>query len=159
MPNQISLLPLQADDREQFIRDNQEAFNYGAMVEFGPRDNHFEEDGEIITLTPIMQTNHLMTSSLKECSALKKDFPKICWKPWISIANRKRRIRCCSFVSDSPFLLAYFCLMPAFPTTQFRPLSFAIYKASSARLTKESMSSSSVMLVTPKLMVIWRTTT
>ena len=28
----ITLLPLQADDREQFIRDNQEAFNYGAMV-------------------------------------------------------------------------------------------------------------------------------
>ncbi|WP_256324640.1 hypothetical protein [Selenomonas ruminantium] len=28
----ITLLPLQVDDREQFIRDNQEAFNYGARV-------------------------------------------------------------------------------------------------------------------------------
>jgi len=40
---------LKSDDREQFILDNQEAFNYGAMVEFGLRDNHFEEDGQIIS--------------------------------------------------------------------------------------------------------------
>ena len=31
------------------ILDNQEAFNYGAMEEFGCRDNHFEEDGQIIS--------------------------------------------------------------------------------------------------------------
>ena len=35
---EITLAPLTADDREQFIRDNQEAFNYGALEEFGLRD-------------------------------------------------------------------------------------------------------------------------
>ena len=45
----IELKPLAADDREQFITDNQEAFNYGAMEEFGLRDDHFEEEGEIIS--------------------------------------------------------------------------------------------------------------
>ena len=45
----ITLVPLALHDREQFILDNQEAFNYGALEEFGQRDNHFEEDGEIIS--------------------------------------------------------------------------------------------------------------
>ena len=45
----IKLVPLYEDDREQFITDNQEAFNYGALEEFGRRDDHFEEDGEIIS--------------------------------------------------------------------------------------------------------------
>ena len=45
----VILEQLAPDDREQFILDNQEAFNYGAMVEFGLRDNHFEEDGQIIS--------------------------------------------------------------------------------------------------------------
>ena len=45
----VYLVPLTPDDREQFILDNQEAFNYGATEEFGCRDNHFEEDGEIIS--------------------------------------------------------------------------------------------------------------
>ena len=40
----VKLVPLTADDREQFILDNQEAFNYGALKEFGRRDDHFEED-------------------------------------------------------------------------------------------------------------------
>ena len=44
----VQLLPLEGSDREQFITDNQTAFNYGAMEEFGLRDNHFEEDGQII---------------------------------------------------------------------------------------------------------------
>ena len=52
----ISLLPLQDDDREQFIRDNQEAFNYGAMVEFGLRDNRFKEDYEIISRATIEES-------------------------------------------------------------------------------------------------------
>ncbi len=50
---EVALKPLQIDDREQFILDNQEAFKYGAMVEFGMRDNHFEEDGEIISRNTI----------------------------------------------------------------------------------------------------------
>ena len=45
----ITLVPLSAEDREQFILDNQEAFNYGALEEFGRLDDHFEEDGEIIS--------------------------------------------------------------------------------------------------------------
>ncbi|MBO4383924.1 MAG: GNAT family N-acetyltransferase [Clostridia bacterium] len=45
----VILLPLTPDDREQFILDNQEAFNYGALEEFGLRDDHFEEEGEIIS--------------------------------------------------------------------------------------------------------------
>ena len=45
----VTLVPLAPDDRNQFILDNQEAFNYGALEEFGFRDNHFEEDGEIIS--------------------------------------------------------------------------------------------------------------
>ena len=46
---EVRLTPLEADDREQFILDNQEAFKYGAIEEFGMRDDHFEEDGEIIS--------------------------------------------------------------------------------------------------------------
>ncbi len=45
----IILTRLTENDREQFIRDNQYAFKYGAMEEFGERDDHFEEDGEIIS--------------------------------------------------------------------------------------------------------------
>ena len=52
----ITLVPLTPDDREQFILDNQEAFRYGALEEFGVRDNHFEEDGEIISRETIEQT-------------------------------------------------------------------------------------------------------
>ena len=46
---EITLAHLSADEREQFILDNQYAFKYGAMEEFGERDDHFEEDGEIIS--------------------------------------------------------------------------------------------------------------
>ena len=78
---EIRLVPLTADDREQFIRDNQEAFIYGATEEifeqrgqsqacldyaesrknsgkaqFGMRDNHFEEEGEIISRDTIEQS-------------------------------------------------------------------------------------------------------
>ena len=45
----VSLVPLMESDREQFIKDNQEAFNYGALEEFGKRDDHFEEDDQIIS--------------------------------------------------------------------------------------------------------------
>ena len=46
---EITLVPLSFVDRERFIKDNQEAFNYGALEEFGRRDEHFEEDGQIIS--------------------------------------------------------------------------------------------------------------
>lgn len=56
---QITLAPLEPDDKEQFILDNQWAFKYGAMEEFGMRDDHFEEDGEIISRDTIEQSiNH-----------------------------------------------------------------------------------------------------
>ena len=45
----VTLVPLTADDREQFILDNQWAFKYGAMMEFGERDDHMDLDGEIIS--------------------------------------------------------------------------------------------------------------
>ncbi len=49
MTEHITLTPLTAKEREQFIRDNQAAFYFGAMQEFGVRDNHLNEDGEIIS--------------------------------------------------------------------------------------------------------------
>lgn len=45
----ITLTPLTEEDRNQFILDNQYAFKYGACEEFGSRDDHFEDDGEIIS--------------------------------------------------------------------------------------------------------------
>ena len=49
----VTLIPLQPTDRERFILDNQKAFKYGATEEFGLRDDHFEEDGEIISRATI----------------------------------------------------------------------------------------------------------
>ena len=45
----VTLTPLMPDDCEQFILDNQRAFKFGATEEFGQRDAHFEEEGEIIS--------------------------------------------------------------------------------------------------------------
>ena len=47
---------MEVDDKEQFILDNQVAFKYGATIEFGMRDDHFEEDGEIISRDTIEQS-------------------------------------------------------------------------------------------------------
>ncbi len=55
MNNIIQLLALEDCDREQFIKDNQEAFNFGAMKEFGLRDKYFEEKGQIISRETIQQ--------------------------------------------------------------------------------------------------------
>ena len=52
----ITLTRLTDDDREQFILDNQRAFRYGAMEEFGMRDDHLEEDGEIISRRTIVNS-------------------------------------------------------------------------------------------------------
>ena len=49
----VTLALLAPDDREQFILDNQEAFRFGAMEEFGCRDDHMEENGEIISRATI----------------------------------------------------------------------------------------------------------
>ena len=45
----VTLVLLTEDDREQFILDNQRAFRYGALEEFGKRDDHLDSDGEIIS--------------------------------------------------------------------------------------------------------------
>ncbi len=45
----VILSPLEQNDHEQFIKDNQRAFKFGATEEFGMRDDHFKEDGEIIS--------------------------------------------------------------------------------------------------------------
>jgi len=46
---EVILELLAKEDKTQFIKDNQEAFKYGALEEFGVRDEHLEEDGEIIS--------------------------------------------------------------------------------------------------------------
>ncbi len=48
----VTLMPLEENDREQFILDNQEAFRYGAIEGFGLPDFHFDE-GEIISIETI----------------------------------------------------------------------------------------------------------
>lgn len=69
----IRIEPLQPEDREQFIIDNQEAFNYGAPEEFGLRDDHMEEDGQIIFRDTIRTRNRIkMISSRMGCSGLRK---------------------------------------------------------------------------------------
>ena len=45
----VTLSKLTPEDREWFITENQRAFRYGATEEFGLRDNHTEDDGEIIS--------------------------------------------------------------------------------------------------------------
>ncbi len=49
---QVTLTPLALTDRaarERFIRANQVSFKFGAVEEFGLRDDHIDEDGEIIS--------------------------------------------------------------------------------------------------------------
>ncbi len=53
---EVRLVPLAEDDREQFIKDNQWAFKYGATEEFGRRDDHFEEEGDIISRSTIEES-------------------------------------------------------------------------------------------------------
>ncbi len=50
----VTLVPLTPTDREQFILDNQEAFRFGAMEEFGLLDGHTCPDGEIISRQTIV---------------------------------------------------------------------------------------------------------
>ncbi|MEE3422000.1 MAG: GNAT family N-acetyltransferase [Succinimonas sp.] len=53
--NQVTLNPLDLRDQEHFITANQTAFNYGALEEFGLRDDHFEEDGNVISRDTIRE--------------------------------------------------------------------------------------------------------
>ena len=49
MTDNICLVGITPDDKEQFILDNQRAFKYGAQEEFGMRDNRMEEGEEVIS--------------------------------------------------------------------------------------------------------------
>ncbi len=63
----VKLVPIDPTDRNQFVLDNQEAFKYGATEEFGMRDDHFEEDGEII---PVIQSNMLLMNQMQRLIVL-----------------------------------------------------------------------------------------
>lgn len=56
MKNDVRLRPLEERDRERFISETQEAFNHGSLEEFGLRDDHFEEEGHIISRKTIEQS-------------------------------------------------------------------------------------------------------
>lgn len=60
----ITLIPLAPEDQEQFILDNQEAFNYGALEEFGRRNEEFEEDEQIISKDTIQQSIYIPAVNL-----------------------------------------------------------------------------------------------
>ena len=49
MTDNIRLVPITPDDKEQFILDNQRAFKYGAQTMFGMRDDRTEEGEEVIS--------------------------------------------------------------------------------------------------------------
>ena len=51
----VLLVPLADSERELFVKENQNAFNYGALMEFGLRDDHFEEGEEIISRKTIIK--------------------------------------------------------------------------------------------------------
>jgi hypothetical protein len=58
----IQLLPLERSDRERFIRDNQEAFNYGALEEFGRRDDHVASEERL-------ESVDIFETAMKNCFA------------------------------------------------------------------------------------------
>ena len=49
----VELVPLTDDDMDAFITENQEAFRFGAVEEFGLRDDHLDDEGEIISRSTI----------------------------------------------------------------------------------------------------------
>ena len=49
MTDNIRLVSITPDDKEQFILDNQRAFKYGAQIEFGMRDDRMEEGEDVIS--------------------------------------------------------------------------------------------------------------
>lgn len=46
---EITLSPLEPADREQFIKDAQQSFKFGATEEFGMRDNHLDKEGQTLS--------------------------------------------------------------------------------------------------------------
>ena len=70
----VSLVPMCADDCEQFILDNQWAFKHGALMEFGERDDHVDENGEIISRETI---ERCMNDSTSETYRIVADGKKV----------------------------------------------------------------------------------
>ena len=63
----VTLTPLSEEDREQFILDNQRAFKFGAVEEFGLRDDSVDDDGEIISRKVIERSiDHGVAYSIRE---------------------------------------------------------------------------------------------
>ena len=80
---EVKLTPLEANDREQFITDNQTAFNYGALEEFGVRDEHFEEDNNVCAeLTADIVVNKNVLNSRDSLGADAKRLLQ-----WVPIGN------------------------------------------------------------------------
>ena len=52
----ITLSPLESSDREQFIKDCQESFKFGATEEFGMRDNHLDKEGQTISRKHLIES-------------------------------------------------------------------------------------------------------
>ena len=88
----VTLVPLTADDREQFILDNQWAFKYGAMMEFYERDDHIDDDGEIISCATIEKS---IDNSKSETYRIMLDGEKVGGR--YSRLTRKRIITTCIF--------------------------------------------------------------
>ena len=70
----VTLVPLTPEDREQFILDNQWVFKFGAMLEFGKRDDHINDDGEIISRETI---EHCMDDANNETYRIILDGKKV----------------------------------------------------------------------------------
>lgn len=56
MKAQVILERLASRDQEAFILANQEAFNYGALEEFGQRHTYFEEEGQVIARDTVLMS-------------------------------------------------------------------------------------------------------
>lgn len=52
----MKLVAVKPEEFDLFVTANQEAFNYGALEEFGVRDQHFEEEGQIISRETILES-------------------------------------------------------------------------------------------------------
>lgn len=48
-----TLVPINEKERNQFILDCQESFRYGSLEEFGERNTHLDENGEVISRSAI----------------------------------------------------------------------------------------------------------
>ena len=90
----ITLTRLTEHDWEQFILDNQWAFKYGAMEEFGERDNHLD----ILFVNPTVHSRGVGYAAWKEVERL---YPETkVWEtctPYFEIRNIHFYVNKCGF--------------------------------------------------------------